>query len=185
VERLRYTNWNFLLDDLAGDQDAAFPFERELLLYQFQTWIYIPHHYLISDKRHIDVVTDAGIVAAGKFLERLGRPYLDVKGLTRYSTRRLAMCLEDEGYRSLYNTVLKRHGGWTSLLYATSADSIDAMLADRRDGVETVCEIIDYRFRYLDHDGPDRRVSNLSHGKYFRWTNKRSSLSGNTINMDK
>ena len=61
MERLRYTDWEFLIDDLIDEKHArSFAFERELLLYQFQTWIYIPHSYPIGKQtKQIDVVTDA------------------------------------------------------------------------------------------------------------------------------
>jgi hypothetical protein len=183
MEKLPYTDWQFLIDALIGDETAlAFPFERELLLYQLQTWIYIPDEYQIPQgAKKYGVVNDAGILAAAKFLERLGRKYLEVKGLLKHSTVRLAKCLENEEYRSLYNTVLKRHGGWTCLLYAASTASIDKIINGRRKNAETVCEIMDYRFRFLDHGGTDRRQANISHGQCFRYMNKKHPLSGKTI----
>ena len=42
VEKLQYTNWDFLIDDLIGPKGRTSTFGRELLLYQLQTWIYIP-----------------------------------------------------------------------------------------------------------------------------------------------
>jgi hypothetical protein len=88
MEKLPYTDWQFLIDALIGDETAlAFPFERELLLYQLQTWIYIPDEYQIPQgAKKYGVVNDAGILAAAKFLERLGRKYLEVKGLLKHST---------------------------------------------------------------------------------------------------
>jgi hypothetical protein len=183
MEKLSYTDWDFLIDALIGDKTALdSPFERELLLYQLQTWIYMPDEYPIPQgaKKYV-VVNDTGIVAAAKFLERLGRKYLEVKGPLRYSTVRLAKCLMNKAYMSLYNTVLKPHGGWTCLLHAASTASIDKMLNDRRKNAETVCEIMDYRFRFLDHGGADRRQANISHGQYFRYMNNKHPLSGKTI----
>lgn len=183
MEKLRYTDWDFLIDDLIGPEDSdTFPFKRELLLYQFQTWIYIPGESEdLEAEKSYDLVDDAGIVAAAKFLERLGQKYLNAKGRTRNSSVRLVKCLNDPDYRSLYNTVLKRHGGWTALLYAPSASKIDHSLVERRKRSETVCEIIDYRFRYLDHGGTDKRQGNLSHGLYFRYADTKQKLSGKTI----
>ena len=129
----------------------------------------------------ISVVDDAGILAAAKFLERLGQKYLTVRGIARNNSIRLVKCLNDPDYRSLYNTVLRRHGGWTALLYTPSANEIDQSLAERRKRSETVCEIIDYRFRYLDHGGADKRQGNLSHGFHFRYANPNYKLSGKTI----
>jgi hypothetical protein len=183
VEKLRYTDWDFLIDDLVGPKRSdGFPFERELLFYQFQTWIYIPGECEdLNSEKSYNLVDDAGIVAAAKFLERLGQKYLGATGLARNSSVQLVKCLNDPDYRSLYNTVLKRHGGWTALLYTPSARDIDDRLAERRKRSETVCEIIDYRFRCLDHGSADKRQANLSHGLYFRYTDSKQKLSGKTI----
>jgi hypothetical protein len=32
-----------------------------------------------------------------------------------------------------------------------------------------VCKMIDYRFRYLNHGGTDRKQANISHSEFYRW----------------
>ena len=166
---------NTAVETLVGDWGTpTMPFEHELFLYHFQTWIYFP--------KPASVTRTAVTLAAARFLEKLGKKFLEVKGprkLLQNSTVRLEQCLADNEYRTLYNTALKREGGWTALLREPSLADFDKQLQDRRRETDVVCDIIDYRFRYLEHGGERKQDANISHGQFYRW--KKHGGSGRTI----
>jgi hypothetical protein len=150
------------------------PFEHELFLYHFQTWIYFP--------KPTSVTRTAITLAAARILEKLGKKHLEANGLKplfKNSTVRLEKCLADDEYRSLYNNTLKSEGGWTALLRVPSLADFDKQLQDRRREADVVCDIIDYRFRYLEHGGKRKQDANISHGQFYRW--KKNLESGRTI----
>ena len=166
---------NTAVETLVGDWGTPTgPFEHELFLYHFQTWIYFP--------RPASVTRTAITLAAATFLEKLGKKFLEVKGprkLLQNSTVRLEQCLANNEYRTLYNTALKREGGWTALLREPSLVDFDKQLQDRRRETDVVCDIIDYRFRYLEHGGKRKQDANINHGQFYRW--KKNLESGRTI----
>src|SRR6266478_6936923 len=102
---------NDTIDLLASEpsqRQPAFPFEREIRLYQFQTWIYFPR-----DSKMLKI---AGRLAATKMLERIEKDYLASRAKRRINSRRLEYLLENSVYRALYDAVIARYGGWTRLL---------------------------------------------------------------------
>ena len=159
--------WNpdILLQELLFPDQALefFPFERELRLFQFQTWIYKPTPESAPD--------EAGALAATKILQVLDSRYQKKAGKVpaRNSALKLIKCLEDETYSSIYKMFIGKFGGWPLLLTLPSARDFDQKLSKKKKESEAVCEIMDYRFRYLDHDGKDKGLANLSHGYFFRW----------------
>jgi hypothetical protein len=155
---------------ISEDDVSAFPFERELLLFQYQTWIYFP-----KPKRAVDT---ALVLAATRFLENLEH---DLLGASRHSAATLSRCLKDKKYSGLYDAVFGRSGGWTCLIRTMSPSAFHDRLEERRGDAETVCAIIDYRFRFLEHGGTDRKQANISHGQFFRWKNRAKPLTGRTI----
>src|SRR5436190_18762210 len=105
----------------------AFPFEREILLFQFQTWIYSPDSSRVAENSA--VLAGAGFL---RFLEgRLGGP-------SRNSAASLSRYLANEEYRALYDAVLKPYGGWSRLWKIPSPSEFDKQLQNRREDVETV-----------------------------------------------
>ena len=60
-----------------------------------------------------------------------------------------------------------------------SLANFDKQLHDRRRETDVVCDIIDYRFRYLEHGGERKQDANISHGQFYRW--KKNGESGRTI----
>jgi hypothetical protein len=162
---------NTAVETLVGDWGTpTMPFEHELFLYHFQTWIYFP--------KPASVTRTAVILAAARFLEELGKKYTETKG-TLKNTVMLEKCLADEEYRSLYDSSLRKRGGWAALLREPSLADFDKQLQDRRREAEVVCDIIDYRFRYLEHGGERKQDANISHGQFYGWKKHRGS--GRTI----
>jgi hypothetical protein len=159
---------NYAVESLLGEWGQPdVPFEHELLLYGFQTWIYFPKP--ASTRTSLTL-------AAAVFLEQLGRKYLKSK---RPLAVTLEKCLADKGYRSLYDTAMRTEGGWTALLRQPSLADFDKQLRDKKGEADVVCDIIDYRFRYLDHGGERKQDANISHGQFYRWKKHRES--GRTI----
>lgn len=160
---------NHAVETLLGDWgEPEMPFEHELFLYRFQTWIYFP--------KPASITHTAITLAAAVFLEELGRKYQKAK---RPLTMTLERCIADHGYRSLYDTALRTEGGWTALLREPSIADFDKQLRDRKVDADVVCDIIDYRFRYLEHGGKRKQDANISHGQFYRW--KKHRKSGRTI----
>jgi hypothetical protein len=163
-----------IIDLLVADishRQPAFAFEREIRLYQFQTWICFP--------KAPRMVKMAGQLAAAKFLERMETEHL--RGKKQLTATRLEHLLENQDYRSLYNTIIARYGGWTKLLRTIPPGVFDGDIQKRRGNAKTVCEMIDYRFRYLDHGGADKQQANIVHSEFYRWKDKGSPLSCKTI----
>jgi len=162
---------NTAVETLVGDWGTpTMPFEHELFLYHFQTWIYFP--------KPVSVTRTAVILAAARFLEELGKKYTKTKG-TLKNTVMLEKCLADEEYRSLYDSSLRKRGGWAALLREPSLADFDKQLQDRRREAEVVCDIIDYRFRYLEHGRKRKQDANISHGQFYRF--KKKLETGRTI----
>jgi hypothetical protein len=162
-----------LLASESSKRQAAFPFEREIRLCQFQTWIYFPR-----DSKMLKI---AGRLAATKMLERIEKDYLASRGKRRITAHRLEDLLENsDDYRALYDAVIGRHGSWTRLLRTIPPREFDNEIRKRRKTVETVCEMIDYRFRYLEHGGLNKQEANISHSEVYVYAS-RKKLSGKTI----
>jgi hypothetical protein len=124
-----------------------FPFERAVRLLQLQTWIYYP-------APSEDMVRMAGRIVATKFLQtmELGVPHRSLRQRERkVGSDLLREFLERSEYRLLFDSVIGEYGGWTHLLDTLEPSEFDERLRKRIDSSETVCEMIDYRFRYLDH----------------------------------
>ena len=66
-----------------------------------------------------------------------------------------------------------------TLLRQPSLADFDKQIQKRRTEADVVCDIIDYRFRYLDHGGKRKQDANISHGQFYRW--KKHNESGKTI----
>jgi hypothetical protein len=164
-----------LIDKLTAEtRKDTFPFEREILLLQFQTWIYCPTIYT---PRNYDIAEQSAIIIATKLLRRLEKR----DEIKRYST---AEWLTREKYKLLFESVIDRYGGWTRLEQINPIE-IESILAARREQVKTVCAIMDWRFRYLEHDGSDKHLANLTHGKFFFWKQRqiaKTPITGKTIN---
>ncbi|MGO9849093.1 MAG: hypothetical protein ACLPKT_21565 [Methylocella sp.] len=160
---------NYAVESLLGEWgEPEMPFEHELLLYRFQTWIYFP--------KPASTTRTSITLAAAVFLEELGRKYLKSKTPL---TVTLEKCLADNGYRSLYDTAMRTEGGWTALLREPSLADFDKQLRDKKAEADVVCDIIHYRFCYLDHGGERKQDANISHGQFYRWKKHRES--GRTI----
>jgi hypothetical protein len=126
------------------------------------------------------MVKNAGRLAATKLLERIEKNYLASRAKRRITAHRLEYLLENsDDYRALYDAVIARHGSWTRLLRTIPPREFDNEIRKRRETAETVCEMIDYRFRYLEHGGLNKQEANISHSEVYVHASRK--LSGRTI----
>ena len=156
---------------------ASFQFERAVRLFQFQTWIYYP-------SPSEDMVRMAGRIVAASFLRtmELGVPYTSIRLRERkFGSNSLKEFLDRPDYRMLFDSIIGEYGGWTHLLDTLEPSAFDERLRKRRENSETVCKMIDYRFRYLDHGGTDPAQANISHSEFYRWKDQNPPLSWKTI----
>jgi hypothetical protein len=152
---------------------GSFPFERAVRLFQLQTWIYYP-------APSEDMVRMAGRIVATKFLQLLETGSFR-QHEQKIGSSSLKKFLEVAEYRMLFDAVIGEYGGWTHLLDTLQPSEFDKRLRGRKEVAETVCEMIDYRFRYLDHGGTDWKKANISHSEFYRWKDPNLRLSWKTI----
>jgi hypothetical protein len=152
---------NDAIDELAGEcGEPEVPFERAIRLHQLHTWIYLP------TSLWADV---ASMLITARYLALYGERHFAMPGLGHNSANQLKKSLSDPIYRQIYNSGLKRYGGWPVLLKAPSVTVFNRRVKRRRDECAVVCDIIDYRFRYIDHGGSKNQEANISHGQFYYW----------------
>jgi hypothetical protein len=154
----------FLLTRPVGSKELLL-YEREIRLTQFQTWIYFPHSAM-------DMVRLAGSLAAAKCLCRRERKLLESFKERSNASVEVKRLLRDPIYRALFDIAVEDLGTWTDLVLYVYGVDFQHLLHDRIKDAETVCRMIDYRFRYLDHGGQDRRQADISHSEYYCWKTK-------------
>lgn len=152
------------LNGLLCSEPEKFPNERAIRLFQFQTWIYF------SDDRHM--VDAAGKLAAAAFLRKLEREATrKLPGIGRgmdVNSKVLIKLLRTRKYSRLYDEFFKEDG-FTGLLRTFSPEHFNKSVAERHKAAETVSEMVDFRFRGLDHKTLDARQSNISRSEFYRW----------------
>jgi hypothetical protein len=152
---------DLLVRDPARSQ-PTFPYEREIRLYQFQTWIYFPKRSMVEL---------AGSRAAVNYLRQresklVTRQFIGTRSVNSTELKRL---LNDPIYRKLFDATIGKYGGWSELVQRLERTDFKREVYGRMENAETVCKMIDYRFRYLNHGGTDRKQANISHSEFYRW----------------
>jgi hypothetical protein len=164
---------NEAIRQLVKDFEPGTLNRRAILLYQLQTWTYISNKVLVDY---------AGAIAAARFLELHGAIKTQLTKLPRYSSGCLKASLSDTTYCDIYDTFIQPIQGWTGLLRAGShLPHIRATLLARQHA-QVACDIIDYRFRYLEHGGSIKAEANIDHGKFYVWKLHKESVGNRTIN---
>ena len=160
-----------LLRDPEGSR-LRFPHEREIRTYQLQTWIYRPE---------TAIVNLAGAICGAKYLGLFERKLTSqLLRKEKQNSVELKHFLSDRNYKELYDATVGEYGGWPKLVGdLQTIDFLHEVLGGRK-VAETVCKMIDYRFRYLDHGGNNRQLANISHSEFYRWKMK-PQLSGKII----
>jgi hypothetical protein len=153
-----------VVNGLISKKPDKFPYERAIRFFQFQTWIYFS-----DDQRMVDA---AGKLAAAAFLRKLERETAKrIPGIGRgmdVNSKILIQLLKTRQYSRLYNEFFQENG-WTGLLTTFSPEHFNKSVAERRKAAETVSEMVDFRFRGLDHKTLDPKQSNISRSEFYRW----------------
>ena len=165
------------LNCLISTEPEKFQYERAIRLFQFQTWIYF------SNDR--DMVDAAGKLAAAAFLRKIEHETTKkLPGIGRgrdINSKVLIKLLKTRKYSRLYDEFFKEDG-FTGLLRTFSPERFNKSVAERHKAAETVSEMIDFRFRGLDHKTLDTKQSNISRSEFYRWyEHPNGSLSWRTI----
>jgi hypothetical protein len=155
---------------------ASFPFEREIRLFQFKTWIYFPE---------MEMVRMAGRIVATLYLMRLAQriPVESLRSIPEklVSSTDYQRLFKNADYQNLFDAVIGAYGGWERLLDTKAPQDFEKELKKGFDASETVCEMIGYRYRYLAHGGTNSREANISHSEFYRWKHPTEKLSWRTI----
>lgn len=84
------------------------------------------------------------------------------------SATELRKFLKDPEYRQLYNCFFSTDG-WIQLANAMTVEEFNKKVVERRQQIDTVCEMIDYRFRRADNETLRPEEYNISRGEFYRW----------------
>lgn len=97
----------------------------------------------------------------------------------RADLREFKKLLDDPEYGRLFEATLCRKGGWIDHLSVLRPAEFDDAVQQRIKISNAVCDIIDYKFRYLDHGGMDKRQALTNRGEFYVW--KKEKISWRTI----
>jgi hypothetical protein len=153
-----------VVNSLTSNGPEKYRHERVISLFQFQTWIYFPEDHHMVDA--------AGKLAAAAFLRKhereIGKNIPGMGGGRDINANVLIKLLRTTDYGRLYDAYFE-DGGWTGLLRTLAPEQFNRNITERRKATETVCEMIDFRFRALDHKTLDTKQSNISRSEFYRW----------------
>jgi hypothetical protein len=134
---------------LLGARKPEFSFEREIRLYEFQAWIYLP--CAASLDRSGITAKSARIIAASKFLEHIASKNRTALLTEQRESARLIALLKIKEYRDLFDAAFVASGGWLNLMNTITPAAYDQTIIENLKDVKIAADLIDFRFRYLDH----------------------------------
>ena len=158
---------------LIGHRKPSYPDEAPVCLYLLQVWIQFPDSE--------DMVNTAGIQLCNRILALAERRLARQNQRPTGTAQVLRSLLADPSNARLYDDLIGKHGGW---MRVRKEDDFDKRMNIRYAENEAVADMIDYRFRYLDHSrNPDSRTANISHAQVYRWraTKPGASVAGKAI----
>ena len=85
---------------LIGRREPAFPYEREIALFEFQTWIYLPYCDFFDERPEVEAIT-ARVLAAAKFLKHIEKQHLKTPRANPGTSSDLISLLKINEYQSL------------------------------------------------------------------------------------
>jgi hypothetical protein len=96
---------------------------------------------------------------------------------------RLRALFKISEYQALFDEIIAPRGGLLAFLDSVNSSEFDVIMKRYREQVAVVADLMDYRFRYLDHGGTDKRLANLSHAYVYRFKKIEGgqTISGKTI----
>jgi hypothetical protein len=151
---------------LVSATEAEHAYQRPIELFAFYAWMLFPRSKRMRQ--------DGRLLASVKLLRRLERKF-GKNILKKGSASALLKFLRKDAFQSLYDQEISPRGGWTRLAtttmtYASFDNEVGKKLAD----LEIVADLLDFRFRYLDHGGAMKN-GNIIHGHVFRWWQGRTA----------
>jgi hypothetical protein len=162
----------FDLDDcvelLLNEREEEFQYERFIVLFQFQTWIWYPGK---NAARH------AGRLAAAAVLRKLEEEH-EWAGLQRWGGSRqitlekLHSLASSNEYRQIFDTFIAPQGGWSQLLFTTPWDQeFDEKVKKRSEASDSqvVADIVQYRLRAALDPVWQQKRSGTKHAIFFVW----------------
>lgn len=148
---------------LLGYREPEYLFERELRLFQMQSWVYL------SDGG-FDDLRSAGRIAAVHFLNKIEDQHDRSLRNRRGSSRRLVELFENEDYRAIFDDNIRVSGGWSGSRSFKSAQEFDKTILQRRKHEPIVRCIVDYLYR-IKQTPLDEKIrnnyENISHAQVF------------------
>src|ERR1700737_3665464 len=164
----------FDLDDcvelLLNEREEEFQYERFIVLFQFQTWIWYPGKKGIAAR-------DAGRLAAAAVLRKLEEEH-EWAGLQRWggspqiTLEKLHSLSSSNEYRQIFDRFIAPQGGWSQLLFTTPWDrEFDKRIKDRSEARDAhiVGEIVHYRLRASLDPVQKSKRSATKHAIFFVW----------------
>jgi hypothetical protein len=150
---------------LVSDIEAEHAYQRPIELFALYAWMLFPRSKRMRQ--------DARLLASVKLLRKLERKF-SKNICEKNSASALRKFLRQDAFQSLYDQEISPLGGWTRLAttmtYAEFGDEAEKKFSD----LEIVADLLDFRFRYLNHGGAMKN-GNIMHGHVFRWWQGRTA----------
>jgi hypothetical protein len=154
---------------LVGERKEHIVHERAIRLFQFQTWMYTPDNSL-------QTVKIAGRLASTLLLAQIANRTLNAsKKPMLYDSAQVQRLFKRAEYRNLYDFVIGDYGGWTELAWSPSPQQLDRNMKSYRRTALTTARLLEYQFRYMEHNGSKKEHANLSHALFFLKKQENSS----------
>jgi hypothetical protein len=150
---------------LIGDDEEEFSFQKEIALVRLQTFILFPD-------RAEKMLKTATLLSCARFLQSLessGRKKV-AKDTTPFEL--LNRTLSRERNSRLYDACFGPDMGWWALAREPSQQAFRKRVEKRRSKLKTVVSLIDYRFRYLDHQQGNPKNANITHSHVYVWLSR-------------
>lgn len=150
-----------MLGNIISGKPEMFSHEHGIRLLQFRVWLLFP-----EENEYVDAV---GKWAAVTILSEYEAEHGPRRGFGRplnRTSRVLARFLKDDLYACLYDAMFGTTG-WTALVDAPSLGELDRSILTRRSEVDTVCDMIDFRFRAVEHGALTSKKANISAGELY------------------
>jgi hypothetical protein len=95
----------------------------------------------------------------------------------------LIALLKIDEYRDLFDAAFSTHDGWMKLINTITPSVYDKTINDDLKDVQVAADLMDFRFRYLDHGGTNKKLVNLNHAFVYCYKNraKKRGWSGRSI----
>ncbi|MHC2274933.1 hypothetical protein ACVME8_001544 [Bradyrhizobium diazoefficiens] len=151
-----------MLKGIVSGKPEAFPQEHNIRMLQFRTWLLFP-----DEGKIVDAI---GRLAATYVLQQLESEKRPARFGRRKDcgSRTLIGLLKDKAYATLYDAFFSS-SGWTALLNQHSVRELDKQIEVRKGEVDTVCDMIDFRFRAVEHGSLPVKKAHIAAGELYVW----------------